>query len=96
MSLILQQISTPLGIAFLYWASDRFSKEKWGIEYHKAFSYLTLLILSVLVVIFIDPYQDILNSNKYVSLMTIVVSGLIVGEILSPLFDALFGNSFEN
>ena len=91
MNPLIQQILVPIILAFLYWAVDRVSKEQCGVEYHKALSYLILLILSILIVIFIDPYQNLINGNKFTNVFTVIVSGLIVGEILSPVFNKIFG-----
>lgn len=92
MNPLAQQVLVPVFLAFLYWASDRITKEHYGVESHRAISYLVLLILSILVVIFINPYQNLINQNQYTNVFTVVVSGLIVGEILSPVFDKIFGH----
>ena len=90
MNPLMQQIVVPILLASIYWASDRYTKEYCGVEYHKAISYLILIVLSILIVIFINPYQTLINENRFLNVFIVVVLGLIVGEILSPVFDNVF------
>ena len=95
MNIILAQVVPPLLLALIYWCIDKISIEYIGIEYHKAVSYTLFLILSLLVVFYIKPNQQILNTSKYLENFAYVVGEIITGIILYPVFDKILGRALK-